>query len=286
MVRWWSLLLRVRLTLAILLAALCSAHCATKAVREKAKHTPVRIQTLDSVAVGKKNAHGLVAFYAPELRSDDGKSYAPAKNALRLAQPDMWLQLHSATEVVSDQVEEITKQGGFYLGAEVFYLSPELPQILRVSHPIFEVSNGEVYFLDLEDGLGVGLQNNSGMTYYRLREEILSRGKTRHYGLEDCSECHLKIRKKVKLARQYIANAILVSIVDNRGNMTRLYRIHTEKYGYFSDRYAEIYEIHKIQPNYLWYPVFPFAFVWDVATFPIQALWEIMKIRAFSRSFS
>ncbi len=280
------MLFRVQSALSVLLAAVCSTHCATKAVREKAEHTPVRIQTIDSVAVGIKNAHGLVAFYVPELRSEDGKSYAPAKNAIRLAQPDKWLQLHPATEVVRDKVEEIPKQGGFYLGAEVFYLSPELPQILRVSHPIFEISHREVYFLDLEDGLGVGLQHNSGITYYRLRDETHSEGTTRQYGLEDCAECHRKIRKKVLLARQYMANAILVSTVDNKGSITKLYRINTKKYGYFSDRYAEIFEISKIQPDYLWYPVFPFAFVWDVATFPIQAIWELMKICAFSRSFS
>lgn len=269
-------------------------NCATKAVRQKSEQLSTRIHNLDSVKLIKPEYHLL--FESPELKSKDGTRYERSLNAWD-RRSGIWYEPHPQSSLETLEIREIVNKGetvqygGIYFQPSSYnyswslYLSKEFSVVYKVLIDDYTGIPKEIEYVEYENSFGICFEFKKGKTCYESIP-IENPKESYTFTLIRCDSCQSRVRRTVLIPKQPTEDSLVVSLVDEKGYIGKVYEIDTKKYGYLLHRYIEIYSIEKFGINIKWYPVLPFAFLWDTITFPFQFLWKILKLIAFSRTFS
>lgn len=280
--------------LVIVFVVMIFLNCATKAVIKRSKHVSTQIHHLDSVKL--IHPYYDLLFESPELKTKDGTTYIRSINALDRSS-NKWFAPHPESKIETLEMREITNQGessrigGIYFRPKSYnyswylYLSKEFSVVYKLSIDEYTEIPKEIEYVEYENSFGICFELKSGKTCYESIP-IATSQYPYTFQLNRCDVCQTKIRKTIRIPKQPTEDSLVVAIVDEKGIVGKLYKINTKKYRFLLQRYIEINSIEKFETNVKWYPILPFAFVWDAITIPFQMIWEILTIIAYSRSFS
>lgn len=278
----------------IVFVVLIFMNCATKAVIRRSQVVPTKINHLDSIKLIQPDYHLL--FESPELKTEDGTRYEPSFNAWDRSS-GKWFVPHPQSSLEALEIREIESQeetsrkGGIYFQPKSYnyswslYLSKEFSVVYKLSLDETTGIPKEIEYVEYENSFGICIELKTGKTCY----ESISIEKSQDpntFQLARCDSCQTKIRNTIRIPKQPTEDSLVVALVDEYGIVSKMYLVDTKKYGFLLYRYIEIESIEKFGTNVKWYPVLPFAFLWDAITFPFQFLWKILTIIAFSRSFN
>jgi hypothetical protein len=280
--------------LVIVFVVMIFLNCATKAVIQRSKLVSTKIHHLDSIKLIHPNNDLL--FESPELKTKDGTTYKRSINALD-RRINKWYAPHPESQIETLEMREITNQGessrngGIYFRPKSYnyswslYLSKEFSAVYKLSVDDYTGIPKEIEYVEYENSFGICLELKSDKTCYEsIPIETIQDPHT--FQLNRCDVCQTKIRKTIRIPKQPTDDSLVVAIVDDQGIVGKIYQIDSKKYGYLLHWYIEINSIEKFETNIKWYPVLPFAFLWDAITIPFQILLKILTIIAYSRSFS
>lgn len=269
-------------------------NCATKAVIKRSQVVPTKINHLDSVKLIQPDYHLL--FESPELKTEEGTTLEPSLNAWDRSS-GKWFAPHPQSELETLKIREIVNQGeSLHYGGIYFrpksvnyswslYLSKEFSFVYKLSIDDYTGIPKEIEYVEYENSFGICIELKTGKTCYESIPIEKSRD-SKTFQLVSCDSCQMRIRKTIRIPKQPTEDSLVVALVDEKGNVGKMYQVDTKKYGFLLHRYIEIDSIEKYGTNVKWYPALPFAFLWDAITLPFQIIWEILTIIAFSRSFS
>lgn len=278
----------------IVFVVLIFMNCATKAVLKRSTIVPTKIQSLDSVKLIQPDYHFLFEF--PELKTEDGTTYERSLNGWDRSS-GKWFEPHPQSALETLEIREIVNQGesirngGIYFRPKSvnyswsLYLSKEFPVVYKLATDDYTGIPKEIEYVEYENSFGICLELKTGKTCYEAIP-IETAKEQNSFTLSRCDSCQTRIRKTIRIPKQPTEDSLVVALVDEKGNVGKMYQVDTKKYGFLLHRYMEIDSIEKYGTNVKWYPVLPLAFLWDAITFPFQILWKILTLIAFSRSFS
>ncbi|EOQ89618.1 hypothetical protein LEP1GSC202_1464 [Leptospira yanagawae serovar Saopaulo str. Sao Paulo = ATCC 700523] len=280
--------------LVIVFVVMIFLNCATKAVIKRSKLVSTQIHHLDSVKLIHPDYDLL--FESTELKTKDGTTYKPALNGWDRSS-NTWFAPHPDSQLDKLDMREITnpgetsRNGGIYFQPKSYnhswslYRSKEFSVVYKLSIDDYTGIPKEIEYVEYENSFGICLELKSGKTCYESIPIETSQD-PHSFRLALCDVCQTKIRKTIRIPKQPTDDSLIVALVDEKGTVGKMYRINTKKYGFLLQRYMEINSIDKFGMNVTWYPVLPFAFLWDAITIPFQLIWAILTLIAYSRSFS
>lgn len=275
-------------TIVLVIVALFLIQCATNRVIHNANHVSTKIHSVDSLKVTLPEYDLLIE--SPELKTKEGQSYQLAKNSFSKRLSD-WFQPHPESKWEKLELEEISHHGGIYFqpGHQFkswsLYLSKELPVVFKLYTRDYTGIPKEIEYVEYDNSFGISIPTAAGRKFYQSIPTELSK-KSNTYDLQSCESCREKVRKTIRIPNHSTENSLILAIVDDKGVVEKIYQMNTKKYGFRLNDYLEVNSIESIKSNFIWYPVIPFAFVWDVLTSPIQFIMNVLSIIALSKSYS